>query len=253
MVNKISVFVLTHRSPYKSHVSHLASLFRDQKYDYHVDACVTSTIDERVISCLQRSFSQDPDSYTLILTDRVLTAHSSDAILKILETCIKSVQFDLAYLYKYNDKCQMHAKIKDCGPVTIVRSQEPKGLEAILYSPSGRDILLAKKNSKVRANCNKGIEKAIRKLGSDIRCVATTPNVFSYDVLNNVTTCSGYEKGNECAPLQLDPVARRAGDDRRSLIIFFLLVVVALLTYALLSVKYSCCTDISVTRAMVAS
>ena len=245
MVNKISVFVLTHRSPYKSHVSHLASLFRDAKYHYSVDSSVNSSLDERILSCLQKSHSRDPDSYTLILTDRVLTAHRGEDVLKILQTCIKSVKFDLAYLYKYGDKCQMHAKLKECGPVTIVKSHAAQGLEAILYSPSGRDILLGKRNSKVRANCSKGIEKAIRKLGSDITCVATTPNVFNYDVLNNVTTCSGYEKGNECAPLQLDPVARRAADDRRSLIIFFLLVIVALLTYALLSVHRAKPVDIA--------
>lgn len=240
MTNKIQVFVLTHRSPYKSHISHLSSLFRDPRYDYNVDSNSEDPLDKRILNCLQKSYSKNPDSYSLILTDRVLTAHSGKNVLSIIDNCIKHAKFDLAYLYKYNDKCQMHVKIKDCGHATIVKTQDPKGLDSILYSPSGRDILLAKKNSRIRANCNKGIEKAVKKLGSAVTCITTTPNVFSYDTLNNVVTCAGYNQGNECAPLQLDAIAKRIGDDRRSLIIFFLLVVVALLTYALLSMKYYC-------------
>lgn len=235
--SKIQVFILRHDAPHRSHISHLNMLLHDRIFDVELKAG-SGPLEERILDCLKESWRNDPNSHCLILTDRVISTHTGKSLADILKKCLEIKDFDLAYLFKHNDRCQMHSEITTTGATSIVNCHSPHGLEAILYSPSGRDILLGKKMlpSKTKFNCKKGLENMLNKhiYEGDLRAIATTPNLFEYDTVNNSTKACHYEYRNECAPLQLQPPAATLMSSRIVVILAFILVLIIVTTWALL-------------------
>jgi hypothetical protein len=209
----------------------LNSVFSDRRYSVDLVPADSKCLDERIVDCLRRSWRSNPEAHTLILTDRVLTAHKGKHVLDSISTCISVGDFDLAYLFKHGDKCQMHEPVSSAGQTSIVSCYSPFGLEAILYSPSGRDIILGKKNMRDgrKFKLKKGLERTLNERIYDgaIKAIGVSPNLFEYDTVNNTTDVSHYSYRNECAPLQLDPrTSERSSWSIIHLVFAFLIILV---------------------------
>lgn len=241
MKNKVHVFVLIHGAPHKSHVSHLNSLFNDRIFDVHLKTACTTTHEERILNCLKESWRKDPEAYCLVLTDRVLSICNDKVVAETIKKCVSIHDFDLAYLFKYNDRCQMHSELANYGTISIVNSHSPNGLEAILYSPSGRDMILGKRSLKNKKlfSCKKGLESLLRKniYDGNLRCIATTPNLFQYDILNNSLSYKEYHYRNECIPLQLTPKAASVSGSRVLIVLVFIFLLIVATAWALLQLN----------------
>jgi len=252
MKEKVQVFILLHGAPHKSHVSHLNSLFSDRIFDVELKPACPISLQTRIMECLKESWRRDPQGHCLVLTDRVVSTCNSKAVTETIRTCIKTKNFDLCYLFKYNDRCQMHSEIVtdwspqslNQGVISIVNSHSPNGLEAILYSPVGRSILLGKLPMKDRRNfsAKKDLESALRKAIYDgnLRCIATTPNLFQYDILNNALSHRDYQYRNECLPLQLIPKPAVVSNSRILVMLAFVFILIIAVAWALLQLN-GCC------------
>jgi hypothetical protein len=132
----------------------------------------------------------------------------------------------------------MHSEVESCGMISIVNSHSPNGLEAILYSPSGRSLILGKKAMKNKKpfSKKKGLEAALRTEIQDgnLRCIATTPNLFQYDILNNSLDYRDYRRRNECIPLQLAPKSAVVSSSRILVLLAFVFILIIAVAWALL-------------------
>lgn len=238
MKDKVQVFILRHDAPHKSRISHLNTVFNNRMFDVELKVDSGIALDDRIINCLKESWRINPQAYCLILTDRVISSHSSRSVMDIIKKCIAVKNFDLAYLFKYNDKCQMHNEIESYGSTAIVECHAPRGLEAILYSPSGRDIILGKRpmKNKSKFHYKKSLENMLNKsiYNGDLKCISVSPNLFEYDITNNLLNNSHYEYRNECAPLQLQPPPAVITSSRMVVILAFILILIIVTSWALL-------------------
>jgi hypothetical protein len=241
MKQRVSVFILVHGAPHRSHVSHLNSLFNDHLFNVELKAACSLPLEDRIMNCLKESWRNDPEAYTLVLTDRILSPYNGRTVADIIKKCIQSGNFDLAYLFKYHDKCQMHKEIGSHGSVSIVDSQSPRGLEAILYSPCGRNIILKKRSmrNKKSFNCKKGLEATLHKniYDGNLRCIATSPNLFQYDTMNNAISYTDYMYRNECIPIQLAPPPAIVSSSRILIVLAFIFILIVITAWALLQIQ----------------
>ena len=231
MRDTIRVFILRHDAPFKSHVSHLNSVFNDRRYSVDLVPSCDKSLDDRIMDCLRKSWRSNPEGHTIVLTDRVLTTQKGKRVLDLISTCISVGDFDLAYLFKYGDKCQMQESVTTACQTSIVSCHSPFGLEAILYSPSGRDIILGKKTMRdgTKLKIKKGLEKTLNGKIYDgaIKSIALSPNLFEYDTANNCVDVSQYSYRNECAPLQLDPRTNSSSSWSIVYLAFALIIIIA--------------------------
>src|SRR4030043_1015589 len=157
-----------------------------------------------IINCLQDSHKNYYNNYTIVLTDRVICNRSARFVRDTIQNFIKKDNYDLAYLFKYDDKCQMHTPVDTCESSFIVNSYSPRGLDAILYTPDGRDKILGLKPMKNKKKFKpKNLEENLNKeiFEGNLKALAISPNLFDY----NTEESADYCKRNECAPLQPFP------------------------------------------------
>lgn len=232
MSRKIQVFILVTEG--LSHSNKLRNCFSDSLFVVEFVKQSDKCIDERIIDCLKRCNTEN----CIILTDKLICLHGSRSVKKIIENCLSVPDFDIAYLFKYKDKCQMHTPIKTSSPISIVRSHSPNGVEAILYSKNAIDIILGRKTmssgKKFKKNyIDKSLNKAIYE--GEITAIATTPNLFEFDIEHHSSSTEYYKYRNECAPLQDFP--EEITDNSRSIMtILFILIIVIIATWALLKI-----------------
>lgn len=103
--------------------------------------------------------------------------------------CECDCEWDLFYLCKWLDRCDLYktcTKVKNL--TRIVKTESPLGLQAIVFSPSGRDMVLGKKKMR---NCEY-FPPILLPLGDQLnlaiedkamKAITVTPNLFEYDVL----------------------------------------------------------------------
>ena len=228
MEHRVNVHIIPDTNTSVPRDKSLVKLFKDAMFT-NVENYVTKTAqtkdvkisdESRILSCVSddlqkesRLETQNPVSqlYTCIIKDTSVTACSADTIKDIIQYIIGVRGFDICYLCKWNDKCHLYtsqiATTLD-RHVNLVRTRSPNGLQAILISPSGRDILLRRKpmlNGEYLGNTD-SLDKRLNTeiYNGNIIAMCTSINIFNYDTCMNATNNKDYEKLCECVNATLN-------------------------------------------------
>lgn len=236
MKENIKVYVIQQGGQYVSQVAGLRKAFSSSIFTLSFVKLGDRTLEKGIYDALEDSWKTNRTAYTIVITDSVICTHGSKFVTSIIENCLEMDTFDLAYLFKYHDKCQMHTSVSDCGQSSIVRTHSPKGLDAILYSPRGRDRVIGKKNlpngKKLK---KKTLEKSMTNaiFEGQLYALAVTPNLFEYDIYTNSRCPEDYQRRNECAPIQAFP-KEILTNSRTVMVLCGILVLIIITVWALL-------------------
>ena len=157
----------------------------------------------RVRWCLYDASQNHPDSYVLVVKDTSTSEASSDRIADIVTAAISSGNWDVCYLSNWLDRCDLYSEKKPINgtSTTLVKTSSPHGLQAVIFSPAGRDMVLG--NQPLRDGStfpdNQKIHSALHNavLNGQLHATTVRPNLISYDPLA-ATKPTDYLKTQEC-------------------------------------------------------
>jgi len=152
----------------------------------------------QVMNALENSHKHFRKNYTIIIKDTSVTNSDTGTIEEIVSTAIdininnkhcKKHDWHLCYLSKWLDRCDLYTEEAKIDHVTkVVKTLSPFGVQSILFSPQGRDIVIGKKpmnNGKFftpivlplgnQLNINIGLE--------NINATAIIPNLFDFNIM----------------------------------------------------------------------
>lgn len=205
----------------EEHLERLISLFRTPDFLVEVvDAAPPAVVkptssmssrdiieQHRVLQALGYAQQNWPDKPTLIVKETSTSASSADVIAQRIGLALQVADFDLCYLAKWQDQCQKYVDATINGePITplgsIVRTQSPHGIQALLFTPKARRILLQEepmKNGKNFGSSNQPLEVQLNEaiLAGNMRAICMVPNLLDYDI-TFATNNSDFLKLNEC-------------------------------------------------------
>ena len=200
---RIPVYILPTQTPNTS--THLYELFeRNRLFKVVNYNCKGSTIGisdvvteaNQMVDALENARYNYPHHYCILIKDTSVTNSTPNEIADIILTAIqlnrnnnKKDNWDLCYLCKWLDRCDLYKEVaKIDGIPKIVKTFSPLGLQAVLYSPNGRDIVLGR-----RKMCNGEYftpispplgEQISQEIGlENISAVAIIPNLFDYNIM----------------------------------------------------------------------
>lgn len=169
----------------------------------------------RLLYSLNEAKKKYPNNNVIIVKDTSVSTLDSKSMAQRISTAIKAGIFDVCYLCRWLDRCQLYTdrKVLDSenGNITIVRTQSPQGIQAILFSVNGRELVLGNKpmksnklfdlgpkNSKVAST---ELTNAIFK--GDIEATCIVPNLIDFDIVN-ATSNADYIKAQGCLGVNCD-------------------------------------------------
>ncbi len=154
--------------------------------------------------CLSDAKEKYPKQPVLILKDSSLCVVNPDTVYKVIYGVINNdTPFHVCYLCRWNDKCHLHShrrKLKGLA-MYVAKTQSPHGVQALLFSPTGRDTLLGQKPMKngdffkARESLSKTLHAHIVHGNLDALCVM--PNLIEYDIRLALED-DDFVKVNEC-------------------------------------------------------
>lgn len=159
----------------------------------------------RVSWCLNHARNQYPTNYVIVVKDTSVSNVDPDTIADIVSAAMSSNDWNLCYLCRWLDRCDLYTDKKPINGMTtlIAKTQSPHGVQAILFSPDGRDIVLGQKPMKN----NQAFTPITRPLGVQLNEAITSgwiiatcvvPNLIEYDV-TAARSAHDYKKLSECA------------------------------------------------------
>ena len=153
--------------------------------------------------CLKDAKKNYPGDYVLIVKDTSITHSSSNDIENVVSKAMENPGWDLCYLCRWLDRCDLYDKgihIEDHG-TALVKTKSPNGTQCILFSKSGRDIILGgrKMRDKSYFKCDHSLgNKLNSEISKDnIKAICAHPNLFTYNVLSGENT-GDLAKMSEC-------------------------------------------------------
>ena len=152
----------------------------------------------RYLETLKKS---NPKCYTLIVKSDSVTLVPAQTIRRILGEIVKETGWDVCYLCKWLDRCDLYKNAKDLGSGSLVKTLSPHGLQALVFSPQGKQRILGLEKLRTggyflsKGDLDSDLNRTISSGG--LIALATTPNLFDYDVLL-ATKSSDLLKASEC-------------------------------------------------------
>ncbi len=194
----------------------------------------------KVKQCLQASRSSYPDSPCIIMKDSSVSNVDPSTISNIIRNVI-SQTYDVSYLCKWLDKCGLYTDRTSTGNGTfIARTQSPFGVQALIFSPSGRDIVLGLKPMKnggtflVTMPLSTQLNSEIFK--GNISATCTVPNLFDFNIFE-ATAQEDYYKSQQCSASSSAPVAAASSSGTKGYVWFVVIVLfIILIAWALIQV-----------------
>ncbi len=203
----VEVFILT-RDHNSKRSKELSCLFRNDLFvvrNLKISNLVfqkthLSRDDHGVLKILKKSDWAKP---TIIIKDDSSTLVTSKSMTRIVKDILRQSGWDLCYLSKWLDRCDLYTGSKKIAGLNanLVRTSSPHGLQAVVFSPRGKQVILGLSKminreffdlgGSLSDNLNKEIEKGA------IIALAVTPNVFHYDV-TTAREVSDLAKTSEC-------------------------------------------------------
>lgn len=152
--------------------------------------------------CLLDAKENYPDQNIIILKDTCLCNASQETLQTILQKYIEqSSEFHLGYLCRWEDKCHFHSDKKPITGGYIAKTVSPNGLQALMVTPEGREILVGAKPMKnghffkPETSLNDHLNREI--YNGNIEAICVVPNLFSYDI-RQAQSNEDFVKVNEC-------------------------------------------------------
>lgn len=222
-----------------------------------------STVDPDYAMLMDALSKATKGSYVIVVKDTAVSAASTQTILDVIDALIASNQqpstsWDLAYLAKWLDRCDLYTNVRETGDngLKLVDTVSPNGVLALMLSPAGQAKFLAKypmtdqgdvkANPIVKQPLGKVLNESIsaRPDVSDasrpaalqrFTAVTTTPSLINFDITQR-TNDNELLKTNECrsVPQTRPAKAAKASSDMGFLWFILIVIVVVLLAWALI-------------------
>ncbi len=142
---------------------------------------------------LRQSRIKYPNSSVIVIKNSSVSNTSSSKIIFL---------YDLCYINRWSDKCQLYTKKLTIDETTMITTtQSPNGVQAIMYTPNGRDIILGlrpMKNGKlfiVTQPIAQQLTMMIYQGNISAKCIV--PNLVEYNI-NDAVSNADYLKVQEC-------------------------------------------------------
>lgn len=118
--------------------------------------------------------------------------------------------FDLCYLAKWQDQCQKYVDATIGGEAiqpmgSIVRTQSPHGIQALLFTPRARRVALQEepmRNGQMLGPSTQPLEAQLHSaiMTGNLRAICMVPNLLDYDIAYAANNAD-FLKLNECEPV----------------------------------------------------
>jgi len=205
---EIIVFILTGLADL-SNAGILQRAFSHSRFDVR-EMVATKPREIHFIRKALKLAAKEKDKPVIVISYRMTTHMTANDVECVIRKAVKLGGFDLMYLNHFMDMCQLMTPVDpqniSDGP-HLMKTLAPQGHEAILYMPSGRDMILGKR---VMHNAhyivpNDNLSQQLRDeiYASNIVAICTSPNMFTFDIINNAQRNEDYLKCNECLPVKL--------------------------------------------------
>lgn len=174
--------------------------------------------------CLEQAKKNSPDKNVIIVKENSVSNVDSETLAQIVTDNVTAKGFQISYLCKWLDRCDLYNNKKSIiGKTTlIVNTHSPNGVQALLFTPEGRDIVLNIKT-------NKPLGEVLNDMIMKGRIEATTivPNLIDWDI-TTATNNVDYHKTTECR----QPPNQINGQSSTIPIIWFLVALVLIIIVA---------------------
>jgi disulfide oxidoreductase YuzD len=181
------------------------SIFRVEYLDYNSsDEANDHTY---VKQALTKAYSSFPNNHVIVIKDSSVTNATSELIADFCNTAIKIGGWDLLYLCKWLDRCDQYEKDPDMAQLeghqsTYHRTYSPFGVQALMFTPSARDMILGLKNmhngkkfEMIRPTLDKQLNYDIDQLS--FIATSITPNMFEFNPMR-ARSKDDYKKLTHC-------------------------------------------------------
>lgn len=180
----------------------------------------TSSISSRFVRIKSGRVKEEKQRNIIIIFDTVILACSDTTLVE--EICRfgrMSNRYDACYLHRYMDTCQKCRLVSDGdeNDYELYSCYSPKGLDAVIYTPSGR---------------RKFLDHDLQQ--NNVESLCFSPGLFQYDIHNNAHETRDYDKTVTCAPLQRRPEPLQGASTQTLVMLVVIIIVVIFLAYALL-------------------
>jgi hypothetical protein len=181
--------------------------------------------------CLRNAQKRFPNQPVIIIKDSSICVADpqtiSDIITSTISLSVGEETFHLCYLCRWMDKCQLYSNRKSIPGTTtgVVRTQSPHDIQALLFTPQGRDTILGKipmNNGKLfqaRDSLSETFNREI--VAGNLTALCIVPNLMEYDIRLASRDCD-YLKSNACAPI---PVLHQQSSSVNIYVAFIIVVI----------------------------
>lgn len=141
-----------------------------------------------------------------------------------------NLDFDICYLCKWMDRCDLYRdRVPLEGSSSIVSTSNPHGIQALLVTKRGREILLGERpmnngekfNLKLPGSLSDQLAKCIYEKNIEALCIV--PNIIEFDVMK-ATRNEDYNKLRECQDPPLDQIRSNNYSQFWAYLIVFLII-----------------------------
>jgi len=241
-------------------VNNLKLLFPTTRYVVRVISCIppkslvdttTYTAQQQAETICVTNILNDcrltyPNSYVLIIKDTSVTVSTADQIYQLLNQATEQAGWDLFYLTKWLDRCDLYGVPQNVRnkTYTFINTFSPNGFQCIMFSPRGRDVILGiipMNNGKTFTPITQPIEIQLNSniSNGNIVAISTIPNVFDYDV-SLATTSADFEKMNTCSANSVigNNVTNTGTSDKTPLSFIWYIIVIIMIILIVVALWY---------------
>ena len=190
----------------------------DTPKDLHIENIPHKKAEEiyRVRRLLEYSKSQN-DKDIIIIKDTSVTKSSPESIAEAIRSILETEdRADITYLSSWLDDCENLTNKRYIANKTsvVAKSTSPNGIQALLISSQGREILLGErtmKNGSLFGISNEPLSKNLTRAieAGDITADVIIPSIFEYDVANRGKTW----KNVQCRTTDIDHIIPSTSTD----------------------------------------
>lgn len=154
---------------------------------------------------LSDSLEKYPNRSVICIKDTSITNSSAENIADIVIGAITSGDWDICYLCKWLDRCDMYTQRKRIhGKSTIIaKTYSPYGTQCIMFSPKGRELFLGlqtlntgRRFPPLKDSLEVALHQAI--ISNELNAICVIPNLFNYDITLNSADHIDWNKTSEC-------------------------------------------------------
>ena len=198
-----------------------------------------------VRKALSKARKLDRDRHVIVISDCIVSNSNTSHIKNVVLRCLDVRDFDLMYLNRYLDMCQLMTRTSELEDVStegtsIMRTQAPGGSDAILYTPTGRDIVLG--YGRMTNDATFIPETTIKNqlnieiYRGNLSAICAVPNLFEYDTILNAIDNNDYLRTNTCAPIIMTADDENGVNVAGIILLVIIIIFAIILAWALLTV-----------------